>query len=246
MRSKTNQGREVMLAEAAKRFKRGGISALEDSELSALRNFADGVLSHRAQGRTEMLTKLLRAEEKTALSLWDVKAIDLPPGETIVVTRYHWDGENRHSMEVSVRVRGYRQAKGVPRGIGLAKEHPGAVALFLFLAYWEQPGRINLTERQALDLTRETFPGVPGFDRVGRWRRAKRLLCAAADGDVNDPLFEVLSPILSERWSSARVVKSLREASETLDLDAPQRKQFKVAVEEIAKRAVPMLKERGA
>lgn len=218
------------------------VGDLGEPELLAVRNFADGVLNSRAEAKAEMFRRLAKAEEKTALSLWDVKALaDLPPGETIVVKTYRWDGENRHSMEVFVRVKGMVvPRKGQPRGIGLATEHPGVVALFLYLHYREAREGVTWTEPQALRITREAFPEAPGGERIGRYRLAKRHLVAASEGAHKGPLFEFLKPILIEK-SAGKMVKSLREAETECEFSNSALTEYRKAVDIIDERSRLML-----
>lgn len=217
---------------------------LGDDELVAVRSFADGALQARAEARAEMYAKLWKAEEKLLLSLWDSEALDLPPGETIVVKRYRWDGENRHSMVVDVRIKGYAKRAGKPRGVGLAKEHPGITTLFLFLAYRPQVGNVQLSERQALAMTRKVFPECPEADRVGRLRRVKRQLVAATEGHPQGPLFDVIKPIILEQ-SAVKLLKALRLGQDRLELDKPARDEFRRAVDEIEERSRPLLKAKS-
>lgn len=235
----------LILASAATKLSKGG--DLAEPELLAVRNFADGVLNSRAEAKAEMFRRLAKAEEKTALSLWDVKALaDLPAGETTVVKTYRWDGENRHSMEVVVRVKGFGPLrKGQPRGIGLAKEHPGVVALFLYLHYREAREGVTWTEPQALRITREAFPEAPGAERIGRYRLCKRTITAAADGAHKGPLFGYLAPILNEK-SVGKMVKSLRAAETECEFTKPALTEYRRAVDIIEQRSRLMLKEARA
>jgi hypothetical protein len=231
--------KNLVLAAAAKLQKGGDLA---EPELVAVRNFADGVLASRAEAKLEMFRRLAESEEKTALALWDAKALaDLPPGETTVVKTFRWDGENRHSMEVLVRVKGFAPRAGRPRGVGLATEHPGVVALFLYLHYRETREGVKWTEPQALRITRELFPDAPGQDRIGRYRLAKRSFVAAVAGVSRGPFFEGLTPILHEQ-SVPKMVKALRAAEEAVETK-PALTEYRKAVDFIEERSRLMLKE---
>jgi len=231
------------LVRLGKKLARGTV-VLSPTELAAIRALVEGN-NQSAVANAALYNKLIETERKAGLALFDAKALDLPTGDTIVVKRYRWDGADRLSIEVDVRVKGYRQRRGKPRGIGLATEHPGVVALFLFFAYRAQPGGIRLTERQATEMTRAVFPSeTPSADRLGRLRRCKRQYAAAAKGDESvDPLFRVIAPAILER-SAAKAMALLQEAE--LSLAPGPKREFARAVAEIEKRValLPPMEER--
>ena len=219
---------------------RAAVKAASKSKTPAdlAREFVAGQLAESKPDHSDAFKDLMDVEERASLAMWDTQAIeDLPSGETVIVKRFVWDGENRHTMTVETRVKGWRQRAGVPRGIGLAREHPGITALYLYMAYRHEvvPGK-HPTEHQALDYTRQVFPECPPAERIGRLRRVRRQFTATLGGSRVGPLFEALKPLAVEK-SIEKMVEALKAAERSLRLSKEQKAEWRTAVKTIAERA---------